>query len=130
MRRKTTKILLAVTLVLTAVALPGTASTAATAAAQHGHTHRPKHRLDRGHHRNHTWHSERDGDVHLHLRGDGHADIDVHVYDEHGREVARDNRSSHNCDVEFHAESEENYTFKVVNHGNQHTHYELWVESD
>lgn len=127
MRRKTTKILLAVTLVLTAVALPGTVSTAATAAAQHGDTHNQKHPLPAGQYRDHTWHSERDGNIRLHVRGESHTHLDVHVYDEHGEEVANNDNNSHSHDISFHAEREENYVFRVSNKGHRHCHYQLWV---
>ena len=125
MRRKTTKILLAVVLVLTAMTLPGPVSTAATAATQHGHGE--QYPLDAGHYRDHTWHSERDGNVRLHVNGESHSHLDVHVYDEHGTEIANNDRNSHSHVFPFHAEREENYVIRVSNKGHRRCRYGLRV---
>lgn len=66
--------------------------------------------------------------IHLHAEGRGNSDLDLYVYDHHGRQVAHDDDGTDNCVCDFTPEEGESYRVVVINRGHSANTYELYYE--
>ena len=59
------------------------------------------------------------------VRGDGSSDLDLYVYDENGRQVAKDDGNTDNCLVTWRPLSTGAFTIVVVNRGSNYNQYAI-----
>jgi hypothetical protein len=66
--------------------------------------------------------------VTIKVTGDGDTDIDLYVYDENGRLVAKDDDTTDICVVQFTPEETQRYQVKITNLGNVYNEYKMEIK--
>lgn len=77
---------------------------------------------------NHNLYFNEHHPIHLHASGNGNTDLDLYVYDHHGRQVTHDDDSTDNCICNFTPEEGETYRIVVINRGHSANSYEMYYE--
>lgn len=120
MRHHLSRLLLAAVFTLGALA-HGTAGAASTALHP---TYRVAAHATNSHNLNFNEHHP----VHMHARGKGNTDLDLYVYDHHGRQVAHDDDGTDDCVCTFTPVEGATYRVVVINRGHSANTYELYYE--
>jgi hypothetical protein len=66
--------------------------------------------------------------VEIGVSGDGSTDLDLYVYDDAGRLVAKDDDRSDECRVNLVIYRKSVWTIKVVNRGRYYNEFDIWTD--